>query len=1562
MKKKVNLNTNSKLLRQMAEEQLKKNASKNTALLNEADKLKLIHELEVHQVELEIQNEELQLAKTAAQDAIELYDFAPMAYFTLSKEGKIVQLNMSGVQILGKERSLLINSQFGFFVSDECKPIYNLFLHKLFESKAKQCIDITLLTNNDVSIDVSICGIVSHNGDQCLITMIDISVRKQSENKLIESYSRFELAMQAADMAWWELDLTTGYVVFDKRKAEMLGYSSGKFKHYNDFMALVHPDDYESTMNSMRKHLNGSLDKYETEYRILTQSGEYKWYYDIGSVVKKDDNGKPLIVTGLVLDISLRKQTEKSLIVSENRYRKLFETAKDGILMLDAKTGIIKDVNPLLVEMLGIPSVQLIGKNISVAGFLRDQSGHQIQLSALQQNESIPYDDFKLETAHGQSIIVEFISNSYLEDKKKVIQYNFRDITKRKQAEIALKQSENHLRTLLQTIPDLIWLKDTNGVYLTCNKMFERFFGATENEIVGKTDYDFVNPELASFFRENDCNAMAAGRPTSNEEWITFADDGHPAYLETIKSPVYDSIGNIVGVLGIGRDITDRKQSEEKLLASEQRFRAIFDQSPIAMALIDFQGYPIVANLSLSKMIGYNSNELSEMKFTEFTYPDDIKKDMHLFTDLIDGKIPSYNLEKRYIHKSGNIVWANLFITALRDKNDKIQEIIGMVEDITERKKTEAEMLESETRYRAFFETSMDAILLTSPDGKIHSANQAACTIFGYAFEELISLNRVNIADDSDKRLSELIAIRKLKGKAKGEITLIRKDGTHFAAEISSSSFKNKEGLERTSMIIRDITERNNAVNALRLNEEKFRSYIDHAPDGIFVVNETGRYIDVNDSATKMSGYTKTEMLNMSIPEILSEESLETGLNHFISLVKYGNTKAEVLINQKDGTKRWWSLDGVKISETSFLAFSRDITESKNIQSKIKFQADLLKNVGQAVIATDLQNIVIYWNNAAESIYGWTAEEALGQNIVSLTPSQTTKEQAASIMKELNSGNSWSGEFLVKRKDGSTFMAYVTDTPIVGNNGKITGVIGISSDITERKLAEDTLRKLSSAVEQTVDSIIITDSEGLIEYVNHAFEVANGYTSDEVIGKTPRILKSGKSDTSFYEKMWKTILSGKVFRGEMINKRKNGELYCEEKTISPIFDNNMQITHFVGSSVDITERKYAEQELIKAKVQAEESDRLKSAFLANMSHEIRTPMSGILGFTELLKEPKLSGEEQQEYIGIIEKSGARMLNIINDIMSISKVESGQMEVSVSESNVNEQNDYIYTFFKPEAELKGLQFSIKNSLADKDAIIFTDREKLYAILTNLVKNAIKFTPKGSIEFGYEKKGNYLEFFVKDSGIGIPKEKQQFIFERFRQGSESLSRNYEGAGLGLSISKAYVEMLGGSIWIDSETGIGSVFYFTLPYNVGLPDENQLKTKTMEEVAEIHRNPEISGLKILIADDDELSRMLITLAVKKMTKELLTAETGLQALEACQNHSDIDLVIMDVKMPDMDGYEATRQIRKLNTKVVIVIQTAFALSGDREKALEAGCTDYISKPYSIASLVDVIKKHIK
>jgi len=518
----------------------------------------------------------------------------------------------------------------------------------------------------------------------------------------------------------------------------------------------------------------------------------------------------------------------------------------------------------------------------------------------------------------------------------------------------------------------------------------------------------------------------------------------------------------------------------------------------------------------------------------------------------------------------------------------------------------------------------------------------------------------------------------------------------------------------------------------------------------------------------------------------------------------------------------------------------------------------------------------------------------------------------------------------------------------------IAKVRNVLREEAKRKAAERTIReseeRFKKLSELSYEGIVIHNN-GIGMDTNDSFVQMVGYSREELIGcNVIELLVIPE----FQEIIRKNLKEKSPAPYEVVIRRKNGSFFPAELVAREIKYKGEILR--VAAMRNISDRKKQEKELLEAKERAQESDRLKSAFLANMSHEIRTPMNGILGFASLLKEPGLNGEEQKEYIRIIERSGTRMLNIINDIIDISKIESGMMEVSLSETNINDQVEFIYNFFKHEAEDKGLYISRKISLAPNNAIIITDREKLYAILSNLVKNAVKYTNEGLIELGYSQSSDVLEFFVKDTGIGIPKNRQAAIFERFIQADISNKMAQQGAGLGLSITKAYVEVLGGRIRVESETGKGSVFYFTLPYKTVPPG---IVTNDSESFAD--SDSEHSGnLKILVAEDDDASALLISHLLKKFRREIIIAKTGIETVELCRDHPDLDLVLMDMQMPVMNGYEATRQIRVFNKNVIIIAQTAYAFSGDREKATGAGCNDYIVKPLTKKELLDLILKY--
>jgi signal transduction histidine kinase/CheY-like chemotaxis protein len=380
-------------------------------------------------------------------------------------------------------------------------------------------------------------------------------------------------------------------------------------------------------------------------------------------------------------------------------------------------------------------------------------------------------------------------------------------------------------------------------------------------------------------------------------------------------------------------------------------------------------------------------------------------------------------------------------------------------------------------------------------------------------------------------------------------------------------------------------------------------------------------------------------------------------------------------------------------------------------------------------------------------------------------------------------------------------------------------------------------------------------------------------------------------------------------------------------------------------------------ELEKQKFKAEESDRMKSAFLANMSHEIRTPMNGIIGFTELLKSHDYSADEQKNFIEIIQQSGDRMLTTINNIIEISKIDSGLESIHISETNIEKTIGELFQFFDLEAQNKGIKLLIEKKEVKTNRTFYTDNYKLNSLLTNLIKNALKFTMKGYVKIGYSITDSMFSFYVSDTGIGIEEEKQKLIFNHFVQADSSISSRFEGSGLGLSICYEYIKMLNGEIRVESEINKGSTFFVNIPNHI-----QANLTQPNPELIRKNGKPVIpSGLKIIVAEDDKTSFVLLKYILEGISAKILHATTGFEAIDLAKNNPDTDIILMDSKMPELDGIEAVKQIREFNPKVFIIAQTAYAQDNYKTKTIQAGCNDFIEKPVDKNKLLRLISKGV-
>ncbi|MBN2347479.1 MAG: PAS domain S-box protein [Bacteroidales bacterium] len=723
--------------------------------------------------------------------------------------------------------------------------------------------------------------------------------------------------------------------------------------------------------------------------------------------------------------------------------------------------------------------------------------------------------------------------------------------------------------------------------------------------------------------------------------------------------------------------------------------------------------------------------------------------------------------------------------------------------------------------------------------------------------------------------------------------------------------------------------------------------------------------------------------------------------------IEYGSQHdLEIRIIRPDGNIRWVKAYGelqksITGNTDILIGLITDITDKKEAEIKLKVSEEkfskIFQNTPDAIMLTSVSDgTIIDVNQSTCKISGYSFDELIGKNstTVNLWYDLKDRDRYVKELREKGSIQNFEVPFLTKSGEKRHGIVSGEIIELMG----LPYILGIIRDVTESKKIENDLRsseeRFSKAFQANpASSVISRINDGVILHVNDSFEKISGYSRDEAIGKSANDLNI-YVDKEERNKITKQLLkTGSIKDFELSFRHKSGEIRDGSISFELIEIENEKC--MLINLSDITARKQFElllkkqneefltlneeymaqneelidsleriqvinTELEQAKLKAEESDRLKSAFLANMSHEIRTPMNGILGFTELLSPPDLSLEKKQKYIEIIRQSGNRMLNIINDLIDISKIEAGQVELRMQDTSINPLVENLYEFFMPEADSKGLKLNLFKELPTNMAVISTDSTKLSQVLSNLIKNALKYTQKGSIEFGYTLKENshsqskqILTFYVKDTGIGIPKELMDKIFERFRQADLTPVKSEEGAGLGLSISKAYVELLGGTIKVESLEGRGSTFFFELPVQFirrTIP-ENQ-KTENKEYKVK-------KGYTILVAEDDDFSYLYLSDVLGKTGANILRAKDGQETLDIVFSNPDIQLVLMDIKMPLIDGYEVTRRIRKKYPNLFIIAQTAFASEEDHRKSLEAGCNDYISKPIKYRELIEKIRK---
>jgi len=510
------------------------------------------------------------------------------------------------------------------------------------------------------------------------------------------------------------------------------------------------------------------------------------------------------------------------------------------------------------------------------------------------------------------------------------------------------------------------------------------------------------------------------------------------------------------------------------------------------------------------------------------------------------------------------------------------------------------------------------------------------------------------------------------------------------------------------------------------------------------------------------------------------------------------------------------------------------------------------------------------------------------------------------------------------------------------------------SVLQDQRRAEAALRQFSLAIEQSPESIVITNLEAEVEYVNATFLASTGYTREQVIGQNPRLLHSGLTPRATYEAMWAALTAGQSWQGEFINRKANGEDYIEHVIITPLRQPDGRVSHYVAVKEDITERKRIEAELARA-------SRTKGEFLANMSHEIRTPMNAILGLTQILEREPLA-PDQQDLLHKISEAGTALLRIINDILDFSKIEAGQFQIDAAPFTLATVLTHMGDLLTVTARHKDLTLSIQGSDAIAEPLV-GDALRIEQVLTNLIGNAIKFTAQGRVDVAVtplEITGRTvrLRFTVTDTGVGITPEQREKLFQPFSQGDASTTRRFGGTGLGLSICKRLVELMGGTIGVATTPGEGSTFWFELPLR------RTTETPVQAAPAITEQGPRLTGLRVLAVDDVRMNLFMLQRALQLEGAAVTLAADGQQALDTLRaSPRAFDVVLMDIQMPVMDGLTATRAIRQDPTlaHLPVIALTAGVLAEERAAAQAAGMNDFLAKPLDLQQMVAVLAPYV-
>jgi two-component system, cell cycle sensor histidine kinase and response regulator CckA len=1382
-----------------------------------------------------------------------------------------------------------------------------------------------------------------------IVTGIDVTEQREAEAALRRSEEQYRLLFETNPHPMWVYDPhTLHFLAVNDAAIHTYGYTRAEFLQ----MTIKDIRPPEEVPNLMKGLTDSSV-----KFR---HRGEWRHRKKDGTVIDVDITWHEIVFNGrkarltMAQDITLRKRLEQSLRASEERFRSLAEGNMAGVFLADLE-GKLLYVNDAFLRITGYSRTEfeaglLPWNTLTPPEWLAVDERAIAQARA--RGASDPYEKEYVRKDGERVFVLVAAARIEANGQEQLIGTTF-DITKRKRAEESLRESQERLRLLTDQLPAVIWSTDLDLCFTYSAGAGLRFIAGTPGEEDNCLSlFEYFGTDDPNFKPiANHLRALKGESVAYEMDWMGRTFDAH-------VEPLRDPQGEIIGCIGIALDVTERKEMGEALRKSEEQFRAVFEQSGIGIALGDMQGRLLEVNPALGRMLGYNREELKGTHFAEITYPEDLGKDEALFREMLEGKHKHYQIEKRYLRKDGEIIWGNLNASLIHDADGKVVYGIATVADITQRKMVEEALRESEERYRRLIELSPQAIFVHS-EGHITFVNEAGVRLLGaQSSDQLMGMTSIDfVAAEEQEGAAEEIRRMLERGESSPlrEGQLRRLDGSLVDVEVAAIPFT-YHGKPAVQTIVRDITVRKRAqAQLIRISRA-----IEGTSDAIRISDPDLRSVYHNPAFIKLFGYTAEELnADGGFTTLFIDQELAGDLRDIIMSGKPWKSRVEM--RARDGRLITAELSADAIRDEAGNIIGRigiytDVTERRRAEEILHFRAHLLDAVEQAVITTDTSGTITYWNRFAERLYGWTAEEILGHNIIEVTPTLQTQTQARDIMAALVRGESWSGVFDVRRKDGTFFPAMVTDTPIFNEQGELVGIVGVSVDITERQQIEDALRRSEEEyrglVENAKDMIVILDLEGNLTSANKTALQLTGYTLEEAL-KLNFMQVVAPESLEHARRMLASKISGEteqtIYELEII--AKDGKRISLDVSSWLVYKDGVPMNvQAIGR--DVTERKHLEQQLLQAQ-KMEAVGRLAGG----VAHDFNNLLTAITMSTDIAIRKLGPADQVRRHIEEIRKAAERAASLTRQLLAFSRKQILQPKVIDLNYLVEDSTNML-------RRLIGEDIEVHTKLEPGLDRVLADPWQIEQVLMNLMVNARDAMPGGgriiietaSVYLDEEysslhlaaQSGHYVMLAVSDTGCGMDEATRARIFEPFFTTKEV----GKGTGLGLSTVYGIIKQSGGYIWVYSELGIGTTFKIYLP---------RIKRDVeMEEAIESDAKTARALETVLLVEDEAVLRNLAQEILEMSGYRVLLAATGAEALRISEQYAgEVHILLTDVVMPGMSGPELETKLKAQRPAIKVLFMSGYTDEAIVQHGVLNENVDFIQKPFTAISLIKKIRE---